>query len=103
MTRALALAGLAGLGTRAALAQTPKATQAAAHYQDQPKDGKKCATCSFFIPPTGATGGGMMGGRMGPGMMGSGMGPGMMAGTCKIVQGSINPNGWCDFYSPRPA
>ncbi len=81
MTRALALAGLAGLGTRAALAQTPKATQAAVHYQEQPKDGKKCATCNFFIPPSGTA----------------------SAGTCKIVQGSINPNGWCDFYSPRPA
>ncbi len=94
ITRALALAGAAGLGARAAVAQTSKATQAAVHYQDQPKDGKKCATCNFFIPPTGAKGAGMMGG---------GMGPGMMAGTCKIVQGSISPMGWCDFYAPRPA
>ncbi len=85
MTRALALAGLAGLGTRAAVAQTTKATQAAVHYQDQPKDGKKCATCNFFIPPSGTASGAAS------------------AGTCKIVQGSISPMGWCDFYAPRPA
>ena len=79
MTRALALAGHAGLGTRAAVAQTSKATQAAVHYQDQPKDGKQCATCNFFNPPAGAA----------------------TAGSCKIVEGSISPTGWCDFYSAR--
>ena len=32
------------------------------------------------------------------------MGPGMMAGgTCQVVEGSINPMGWCVLYQPISA
>jgi hypothetical protein len=47
------------------------------HYQDHPRDGTSCATCTAFIPD------------------GSG------AGTCRIVKGEVTPNGWCMAYSKR--
>jgi hypothetical protein len=47
-----------------------KASKAAVQYQDQPKGGQRCSGCVNFI--TG--------------------------GQCKIVEGSISPNGWCTAY-----
>jgi hypothetical protein len=41
-----------------------------------------------------SAGSGMMGGQMGPGMM--------AAGTCEIVEGPINPMGWCILYPAAP-
>ena len=34
------------------------------------------------------------------GMMGGQMGGMMAAGTCQVVEGSINPMGWCILYQP---
>ena len=42
-------------------------------YQDKPNRGQRCAGCSQFIP--GKTASAM--------------------GTCKLVEGTISPNGWC--------
>jgi hypothetical protein len=42
-------------------------------YQTTPKDGHKCSTCVNFEPPNG----------------------------CKIVSGTIDPNGWCIAYAPK--
>ncbi len=97
---------LVALTRQAGAEETPtKITQAAAQYQDHPKDMQMCGMCKFYIPPDGQAGSGMMGGRtrqgeMGPGMMGrQGMGPGMMSpGTCELVAGSISPMGWCVLY-----
>lgn len=47
-----------------------KMTQKAALYQDKPKDGAKCATCTHFQAPA----------------------------SCQIVAGAISPNGWCQMY-----
>ncbi len=88
----MALAGLSGPPRYAAAAAPPKVTKAAAHYQDYPNDGQMCGMCKFYIPPGGSPGAGMMGGTMGPEMM--------AAGTCQIVEGSISPRGWCQFYRP---
>jgi hypothetical protein len=58
-----------------ALAQS-KASKQAMKYQDQPKDGQRCDQCLQFIAPAkkGAQ------------------------GTCKVVEGPINPAGWCIAY-----
>lgn len=57
-----------------ALAQAGKAKKSAMKYQDKPKDGKRCNDCVQFISP----------------------------GTCKVVEGSISPNGWCMVFQPKP-
>ncbi|WP_255407839.1 high-potential iron-sulfur protein [Collimonas sp. PA-H2] len=50
------------------------------HYQDVPKDGKMCSDCAAYTPPAS---------------------PGADTGTCKVVTGPVNPNGWCMAYSHR--
>jgi hypothetical protein len=47
-----------------------KMSQAAAAYQDRPKNGLGCAACTLFRPPR----------------------------SCEVVQGDISPNGWCRFF-----
>ena len=47
-----------------------KATQAAASYQDTPKDVERCDNCSLFQPPN----------------------------SCLLVEGTISPSGWCKFW-----
>jgi len=72
---ALPLGALAALpilgGSRAARAQ--KMPKAQAQYQDQPKNGQKCATCRFFIAGDNA---------------------------CQVVAGEIAPEAWCALYAP---
>ena len=64
-----------------ASADASKSSQASMQYQATPKDGKHCAQCNFFIPGNSAT----------------------ADGTCKIVDGSISPNGYCiAFNAVRP-
>lgn len=50
-----ALGSGVGLSAGAALAAEPPRplTKAEAHYQDQSKDIRRCATCTLFIAPTG--------------------------------------------------
>lgn len=57
--------------TRASAQQ--KITQAAAKYQDQPKEKQSCAVCVNFEPPN----------------------------ACKFVQGTISPSGWCLLFAPK--
>ena len=53
-----------------------KATKQAMQYQDTPKDGQTCDTCMQWIA-----------------------GPKPDApGECKVVEGPINPKGWCAAY-----
>lgn len=59
----------AGLGATLKSAAA-KMTQKAALYQNKPKEGAKCATCTHFQPPA----------------------------SCNIVAGTISPNGWCQMY-----
>lgn len=63
--------------TRMARADGSKATQAAMHYQTTPNGSAHCAACRFFIPGGDAT----------------------SNGTCKIVAGSISPNGYCVAFT----
>jgi hypothetical protein len=75
---AFAAGGAAILGTtvgpRSADAAT-KATQKAVAYQDTPKDAQRCDNCLHFEP----------------------------ASSCKIVEGTIAPAGWCKVYAKKPA
>ncbi len=60
----------------AAAQETPesqKITQADAHYQHQPKGQQRCEICLQFKAPK----------------------------SCQIVQGPIDPKGWCQFFAAR--
>lgn len=50
----------------------------AVQYQSQPKNGQQCSGCMFYIPDKNGDG----------------------LGACSIVQGYIEPKGWCVSYSP---
>lgn len=60
--------------TPAAPATPGKASQASVQYQDQPKDGKKCADCMHFVAESN---------------------------TCKLVEGKISPSGWCVLWTQK--
>jgi High potential iron-sulfur protein len=68
-------AGLAAVGAVVAASTDAqeKIAQAMVQYQPTPKDGNKCSTCVNFEAPA----------------------------SCKIVAGSISPNGWCIAYAPK--
>jgi hypothetical protein len=50
-----------------------KIAPAMVQYQTTPKDGNKCALCVNFEAPA----------------------------SCKIVSGTIDPNGWCIAFAPK--
>jgi hypothetical protein len=76
---AIVLPALGGVFTAAAAADTSKSSQASMHYQTTPNDGKQCSGCNSFIPGSSTS----------------------ATGTCKIVDGSISPTGWCIAYNPK--
>ena len=59
--------------SRMAEAQT-KATQKAVGYQDTPHGAQRCDNCRQFEPPS----------------------------SCKTVQGTVAPAGWCKIYVKKP-
>jgi hypothetical protein len=71
-TRRSLLGGAIGLALGAgARAQTRvPVSQQAAQYQPRPKNGMSCSVCTFFRPPA----------------------------ACKVVAGTISPQGWCRFF-----
>ena len=73
--RRLLKAGLAVIGGVVAtrVHAQEKIAQAQVQYQTQPKDGQKCSTCVNFEAPNG----------------------------CKIVAGTISPDGWCIAFAPK--
>lgn len=79
VSNAIVLPALAGL----LLAQTTRAqakgSKAQFKYQTTPMNGHKCSQCTFFIAGSSAK----------------------ANGTCKIVDGSISPNGWCTAWSKK--
>lgn len=54
-----------------AAAQQTKLSHAISKYQDTPKNGQQCSTCSRFVAPA----------------------------SCAIVVDPIAPEGWCQFYT----
>jgi hypothetical protein len=63
------LIALSGGEAQAKLAMT------AVKYQPDPKDGKQCDGCNFFVAPN----------------------------SCKMVDGDIAPTGWCTLWVKKPA
>ena len=59
---------------RMALGQQ-KATKAMVQYQDSPKAGHQCSSCSNFVSPN----------------------------SCKVVAGAVSPHGWCAIWTPKSA
>jgi hypothetical protein len=47
-----------------------KVKQEQVHYQHEPKDGQHCSICANFEAPN----------------------------SCKLVDGTIDPNGWCQLF-----
>lgn len=50
-----------------------KSAKAQVQYQDSPKDGKKCADCAHFVQPS----------------------------SCKLVEGTVSPQGWCAQFTVK--
>ena len=75
--RQMIRAGLAAVGGIVAVTSSASAedkiAQAQVQYQETPKDGNKCSTCVNFQAPN----------------------------ACKIVAGTINPEGWCIAFAPK--
>lgn len=67
----LAAATAACLTPGKAAAQQTKLSQVLSKYQDTPKNGQQCSTCSRFVAPS----------------------------SCAIVVDPIVPQGWCQFYA----
>ena len=51
-----------------------KAKQSLVQYQEKPKGDQECVKCLLWAPPD----------------------------SCKVVEGKINPKGWCALYQPKP-
>jgi len=52
-----------------------KAPQKMVQYQEKPKGVQECDKCLHFVAPD----------------------------SCKLVDGKINPKGWCSLFAPKPA
>ncbi len=79
VANAIVLPALAGLLLAETARADAKGSKAQFKYQSTPNDGKKCSQCTFYVPGSPAT----------------------ANGTCKIVDGSISPNGWCTAWSAK--
>jgi len=67
--------------TGSAFSQSIKLSKDAVKYTDAGNvEGKDCDDCSQYVPGKSAND----------------------SGTCKIVEGSINPHGHCIAFSPKP-
>jgi hypothetical protein len=80
--RALLASGMLAMPVTAALitlrpelgAAQQKVAQKLVQYQLKPKNNQKCSLCLHFVPPD----------------------------SCKVVDGKINPDGWCALFAPKP-
>jgi hypothetical protein len=68
-----------GVGMLAALVPAkagaqPKIAPKLVQYQEKPKGPQECDNCLHFVAPS----------------------------SCKMVDGKINPKGWCQLYAPKP-
>ncbi|HET7775629.1 MAG TPA: hypothetical protein VFK74_04620 [Azospira sp.] len=63
-----------GKGTASPEPSVKKSTQASVQYQTKPKGELKCSRCANFIPESN---------------------------TCKVVEGQINPEGWCILWTRK--
>jgi hypothetical protein len=68
-------AAIVAVSIASAAAQSGKMSKQAAQYQDGPKSGQKCLDCALYIQPS----------------------------SCKLVDGTISPVGWCKFFAKKAA
>jgi hypothetical protein len=74
------IALVSAVGIRETIA-SDKLAKSAVQYEDQGKSpGKDCDDCAQFIPGKSAD----------------------VMGTCKLVEGAINPHGHCIAFTPKP-
>ncbi|MGD0721669.1 MAG: high potential iron sulfur protein [Roseiarcus sp.] len=71
----LAAVGAAPLLALSSTIAEAKMAQTAVGYQDEPKDGKQCNGCNFYIDPN----------------------------ACKVVDGEIKPTGYCKLWNKKAA
>jgi len=79
VANAVVLPAMAALLLAETTGADAKASQAQFKYQKTPNNGHKCSQCTFFVPGSAPN----------------------ANGTCKIVDGSISPNGWCTAWSKK--
>ncbi len=79
LAAAAALPGLALLAAGSGARAAGTVPQASAKYQTHPNGAAQCSKCNYFLPGANAT----------------------AAGQCKVVAGSILPNGWCQLYAAK--
>jgi hypothetical protein len=65
---------LLAVGLPGRVAGQQKIAQKLVQYQEKPKGPQECDTCLHFVAPNG----------------------------CKMVEGKINPKGWCSLFAPKP-
>ncbi len=66
--------GVIGLAGGAEAQIAKKTQQKSVSYQQAPKDGKQCSGCLHFQAPN----------------------------SCRVVEGEINPGGYCVLFTKRP-
>ena len=66
--------GLASVLVATLATAQQKAKQKIVQYQEKPKGTQECDNCLHFVAPD----------------------------SCKLVEGKINPKGWCQLYAPKP-
>jgi len=72
---ATAIVGAAAVVGSSTPALAAKAPQKAVKYQDTPKGEQRCENCALFEAPS----------------------------SCKTVDGTISPQGWCIVYAKKPS
>jgi hypothetical protein len=70
---AILAGGVVATAARAQDSGDSKVDQSAVQYQTTPNNGAMCSTCVNFVAPN----------------------------ACKVVAGTISPNGWCVAYAPK--
>lgn len=80
LTQLIVLPALAGLAVMGATSTAEaKGSKAQFKYQAKPHGSQKCSGCALYVPGKSKS----------------------ANGSCKIVDGSISPNGWCTAYSKK--
>jgi hypothetical protein len=69
----IAMAGAVPVVALGSVSAKAKMTQAGVGYQTEPKDGKQCSQCNFFVEPN----------------------------SCKVVDGEITPTGYCKLWNKK--
>jgi hypothetical protein len=73
------LAAAAPLAMPFGASHAGRASKSDFFFQERPKDGKRCADCRLFMRDSSD--------------------PNL--GTCTVIEGVINANGWCMAYTPK--